>query len=93
MVGLGLGLYGYGLGSEFKDCGCGCCPGVNAVPNFPTLYWWGGFQEVEPMSYGYCELVGCSAPRVPLFLDLYGLAGILMLLGVLKLGSGESGVV
>ena len=93
LIGLGIASYALGLGLEYKDCGCGCCGGSQPFPNYPTMYYWEEYKHIEKLPYEYCQLVGCSSPRVPLFVDLYGLAGVVFLFGVLTLGKNETSVV
>jgi hypothetical protein len=90
---LGLAGWSFQQGILYKQCGCGCCGGIEVTPNYPTMYFWDEHKNIEDMPYVYCSLVGCSAPRVPLFVDLYGVAGVLGLLGLLVLFKNDSVVV
>jgi hypothetical protein len=85
-----LAYFAYSQGVKYQNCGCACCPGADSFPTMPMLYFQDDYKQVEPLPYEYCQLVGCSAPRVPLFLDLFGGAGILFLLGLMILFRNES---
>lgn len=84
-----LFYFGYRVGVGHIDCGCGCCGDVGKIPNTPMLYLRGDHLNRMSWPLSYCAVVGCSAPRVPLFVDVYGLAAVLLLVGFLLLGREE----
>lgn len=53
------------------------------MPNSVMVYLQSDHIRLQGNNLNNCTVVGCVTPRVPLFIDLYGISGTLFLAGLL----------
>jgi hypothetical protein len=85
----GMLLDGYGVYAVFTaDCSCGCCNGavLESSAIRPAFLTYKMSLAADP---GICELIGCSAPIRPIYIDALAGGTAMIAMGTLLKRRGK----
>lgn len=79
---MGIAFFAYVHGQANKKCDCACDETFEAIPNSPVFYFLREYDQVETLPTSYCQVIHFTTPRVPLYVDLYAIAGVCALVSL-----------